>query len=212
MRVAALKKNDRQAAYWLLKSGLSADGLTLSCAGNLPVELVKFLPPLFAETPEWQRVRTLDLSRNTINDEAAANLVQLITENQTREVLNLRGNPIGENGAAFFAVALRSNQTLKELHLDLTGITELARADIARALDSNKNIATLAKEVEANPAQKSDELPLEVVDLIEQATIVADQKAGDANHTLEQTRQSINELRLAAAQQFITGQNQPAMD
>jgi len=199
-----VEKNERQAAYWKMNAALSADGLTLSCANNLPVELVKFLPQLFTDMPEWHRVRTLDLSDNAINDDAAVNLARLISENQTLEVLNLRSNPIGQIGAAALAQALRFNQTLKELHLDLTDASQLARDDIAHALDSNKNIAVLMKEVKDNPPKASAALPLELIALVEQATIVAHQKAGDANHTQEQTRELLNEMGLVFANKVIT--------
>jgi hypothetical protein len=187
-----------------MNAGLSADGLTLSCANNLPVELVKFLPQLFTDMPEWHRVQTLDLSENAIDDDAAAHLAQLIIENRTLEVLDLRSNPIGEKGAELLALALRSNPILKELHLDLSGGTEAVRAEIARSLESNKNIAVLMGEVEAKPPKASAALPLELIALVEQATIVAHQKAGDANHTREQTRELLNEMGLVFANKVIT--------
>jgi hypothetical protein len=199
-----VKKDERQAAYWKMNSGLSADRLTLSCAKKLPVELVKFLPQLFAETSGWQHVQTLNLSGNAIDDDAATHLAQLITKNRTLEVLDLRSNPIGEKGAELLALALRSNPILKELHLDLSGGTEAVRAEIARSLESNKNIAVLMGEVEAKPPKASAALPLELIALVEQATIVAHQKAGDANHTREQTRELLNEMGLVFANKVIT--------
>ncbi len=200
-----VEKNDKQAAYWLLRSHLSTDGLSLYCSYNLPKKLGKLILQFFAETPEWQRVQILHLKGNAIDDDAAAHLALLITENQTLEVLNLYDNPIGQNGAASLAVALQSNHTLKELYLERTASTETARADIARALVNNQNITVLIKEGKDNPAKKTDELPFEVIALIEQTTIVADQKTADGKRTLAQTQAVLKELRLAVARQFITG-------
>lgn len=200
-----VKKDDKQAAYWTLNSGLSPDGFTLSCARKFPVKLVKFLPQLFTETPEFQCVQTLDLPDNAIDDDAAVHLAQLITKNQTLEVLNLRCSSIGMNGEATLARALRSNLMLKKLYLDRLKRTNSARADIDRALVNNQNITVLMKEVEADRVAISDELPLDVLNLIVTATILADQKTADVNRTLAQTQAVLKELRLAVAQQFITG-------
>ena len=204
-RGRGVEKNDKQAAYWLLKSRLSTDGLTLYCAHNLPKKLGKFILQLFAEMPEWQRVQTLYLSDNAIDDDAAVYLALLITENPTLEALDLRDNPIGQNGVASLAVALRSNQTLKALHLDPEASTAAARADIDRALVNNQNITALKEEVKEDPIKNTDELPIDVLNLIEQATIVADQKTDDGKRTLAQTQAVLKELRLSVAQQFITG-------
>ena len=151
-----------------------------------------------------QRVRILELSENPIDDDAAVHIAKLIKENRTLEVLDLRSNPIGEKGAELLALALRSNPILKELHLDLSGGTEAVRAEIARSLESNKNIAVLMGEVEAKPPKASAALPLELIALVEQATIMAHQKAGDANHTREQTRELLNEMGLVFANKVIT--------
>ena len=59
--------------------------------------------------------------------------------------------------------------------------------------------------MEDDPIKKTDELPIDVLNLIEQATIVADQKTDDGKRTLEQTQAVLKELRLSVAQQFITG-------
>ena len=198
-------KDGKQAAYWMMKPGLSDHGLSLSCAKKFPKDLCAVLSDLFTKSSEWQRVKTLNLSNNAIDDAAAAHLARLMTENQTLEVIDLRGNPIGEKGAAALALALRTNQTLKELHLDLTDSTQSARTEITRALNSNKNIAVLTQEVIVQPARFSDELPLEVITLLEQATIPVDQKASDTERTLEQTRDLLNELRLSIAEKVISG-------
>ena len=198
-------KDDKQAAYWMMKSALSDHGLSLPYPKTFPKDLCAVLPELFTKSSEFHCLKTLDLRANKIDDEAVAHLARLIAENQTLEVIDLRGNPIGEKGAAALALALRTNQTLKELHLDLTDSTQPARAEITRALNSNKNIAVLTQEVIVQPARFSDELPLEVITLLEQATIPADQKAADTERTLEQTRDLLNELRLSVAEKFISG-------
>ena len=199
-----IEKNDKQAAYWTLQSGLSADGATLSCEISFSSEWSTFLPSLFRESPAWHRVTTLNLSKNAINDEGATHIAQLIVENPTLERLDLSNSQIGARGATALATALQSNLTLKALILDEVDSTKSARADIARALRSNANIVALANELEKNPVQISDELPLEVITLIEQAEIVVDQKTGPTERTQEQTQALIDEMRLAFARQSIS--------
>ena len=199
-----IEKNDKQAAYWTLQSGLSADGATLSCEISFSSEWSTFLPSLFRESPAWHSVTTLNLSKNAINDEGATHIAQLIVENPTLERLDLSNSQIGARGATALATALQSNLTLKALILDEVDSTKSARADIARALRSNANIVALANELEKNPVQISDELPLEVITLIEQAEIVVDQKTGPTERTQEQTQALIDEMRLAFARQSIS--------
>ena len=85
------------------------------------------------------------------------------------------------------------------------------RASVQHRYASNATIKTvsditaLRKEVEDDPIKKTDELPIDVLNLIEQATIVADQKTDDGKRTLEQTQAVLKELRLSVAQQFIPG-------
>lgn len=91
------------------------------------------------------------------------------------------------------------------------------RASVQHRYASNATIKTvsditaLRKEVEDDPIKKTDELPLDVLNLIEQATIVADQKTDDGKRTLEQTQAVLKELRLLVAQQFITGLSRDEM-
>jgi ABC-type thiamine transport system ATPase subunit len=96
---------------------------------------------------------------------------------------------------------LRSNWTLNELHIDWKSGTDSARAAIARALVNNQNITVLTEKARTHPFKESvlDVLPADVIKLIEQATLIADQKAEDASHTLEQTQRLLNEMHLALA-------------
>jgi len=148
-----VQKDDKQAAYWLLQSGLSKDGASIARVGKFPAELSVFILPLFRELPAWSGVRTLDLSNNALNDQAAMNIAKLVAENRTLESLNLSGNPIGVRGVRALAKALQSNLVLKALILDEDGATESARADITGALASHANIAALEKAVKDNPVE-----------------------------------------------------------
>ncbi len=200
-----VEKNDKLALYWLLNSGLSEDGNTIVSKVYIPAQAIKFLPELFAKTPEWHRVRTLQLAYLDHHDQTASSLAQLISENQTLEVLDLRGSAFDELGAASFAKALHANLTLKELHLDGTAGSGPALADIATSLESNKNIAALTEAAQERPFQEAsmDRIPADVIRLVEQATIVADQKVGEASRTYKQTQELVNEMRLAFAHQFL---------
>jgi hypothetical protein len=199
-----VKKNDKLVLYWLLNSGLSRDGKTIVIKDDIPAEAIKLMPELFEKTPELQRVSTLQLAGLKLDDQIASSLAQLLAENQTLEVLDLRGSKIDEKGAALLALALRSNLMLKELHLDGMAGSGTARADIAASIESNKNIAALTLAVQTNPVHISDVLPLEVIDIIEQVTIVADQKAGEVSRSKAQTQELLDEMRLAFAHQSIT--------
>ncbi len=215
-----VEKNNKLALYWLLKSGLSSDGKTIVSKGAVSVEVIQFLPELFAKTPEWQSVSTLKLADLNLHDQTVTLLAQLLAEHQTLEVLDLRRSArddkeaaalalrpstIDERGAAALARALRDNVTLKELHLDGKAGSEPDWAEIAASLESNQNIAALTEVAEEKPFQEAsmDRIPADVIRLVERATIVADQKAVEASRTYKETQELVNEMRLAFAHQFL---------
>lgn len=49
-----------------------------------------------------------------------------------------------------------------------------------------------------------DRIPADVIRLVEQATIVADQKAVKVSRTYKETQELVNEMRLAFAHQIST--------
>ena len=172
---------------------------------------------------------TVNLAGNNIGDEGAKELAEVLKGNSKLTMLYLGLNVISDSGAKSLATALETNHTLTVLDLVHNNIgsdldkTLLANLDVKTAIDftqkpydfpnvtirrklrSNLNISALAQMAEANPpvALIGSEVPAEVTALIEQATIVADQKTG-ASRTQKETQASLNEIRLALALRSVT--------
>lgn len=171
---------------------------------------------------------TVNLAGNKIGDEGAKELAEVLKGNSKLTMLYLGLNVISDSGAKLLATALESNHTLTILDLvhnnisndlEKTRLVNLAvnagidltkkaydfpDVAIRRKLRSNLNISALAQMAEANPPVfLAGDVPAEVTAIIEQATIVADQKTG-ASRTQKETQASLNEIRLALALRSVT--------
>ncbi|UOB16523.1 sister chromatid cohesion protein PDS5 [Abyssalbus ytuae] len=88
------------------------------------------LATLLKENPT---IKKLDLSYNSITDEALHSLSEVL-ENSALEVLNLEGNRIGAEGARLLQNSLISNATLRELNLKGNNLGNSGAERIAVAL------------------------------------------------------------------------------
>lgn len=79
----------------------------------------------------------LDLNRNPLGDEGAAELAQALKENQTLVTLSVRGNGIGDDGANSFLAMLQHNTTMEHLYLQENEVSSTIMDAIATACKQN---------------------------------------------------------------------------
>jgi hypothetical protein len=116
-------------------------------------------------------------------------------------VLKFQVQNIDDAQALMLAQSLAFNTTLTELIFDDEyGFDATIYNDIKASLAQNVVIAELRDHMKNNPIARSDELPLEVLDIIVDDMIV---KAGKAGKTKEATIAAIDEFLLSASQQTL---------
>ena len=97
---------------------------------------------------EWKglstEVVTLSLKMQSLGDEDAAAIADILKVNGALTELTLCGHMIGNTGAAFIAEALKVNGTLTALDLSSNKIGAAGAAAIAEALKVNTNLQSLA--------------------------------------------------------------------
>lgn len=85
-------------------------------------------------------VRRLDLSDCSLNAENAANLINLLINNEHIQLLNLSNNALHDSGIQSLSQAFILNQTLKEIDLHNCGIKYKGFESLACSLQINKSI------------------------------------------------------------------------
>lgn len=89
------------------------------------------------------RVRMLDLRYNSIGDDGADAIAQILPKNPNLQNLTLRNNFIGPVGAATIAEALETNETVEHLDLSTNAIGKAGAAAISKMLQKNKTLRCL---------------------------------------------------------------------
>ena len=138
-----MMKMKQQDAMWLqgvLRSSTSLH--TLNLPGNgIDGELLR---ALVAGLVNNNKVTSLDLSHNRIDDDGAAALgILLMKKNYGLEVLKLNDNVIREAGARALGRALPVNTKLRELNLKLNRLGDIGGQYIVDGLKSNESITSL---------------------------------------------------------------------
>lgn len=88
-------------------------------------------------------VTSIDLRYNSITDEGAKHIAQLIEESAALKDVNLMCNDFGEEGAMHLAKALHRNQTLTSLRLNGNKIGNKGGMYFAQALQINSTLESL---------------------------------------------------------------------
>jgi TPR repeat protein len=188
------------ASYWLLKSGLQADGKSINLQGLTRISsnfstLVKLFLDVLVKFPEFEQVQSLQVNYNDVKDENFTSISEFIRSNTTLLTLSFTGSKLKDNDARILAQALDKNSTLITFNY-IGEIDESIEDQILNSLEQNKLIPKLRRYMLDHPIKRSDILPLEVLDIMVDKIIVAYLKSG---HSFEYTKTAVEEYLVSVA-------------
>jgi len=186
-----VKKDDKLATYWVLKSSFKDGVADLDTTRFL--DLLDFIPCTLKDFSEFKNLTTISISSLLIETENFISIANLIRANTYLQVINLSQCIISDRSALLLIKALENNTTLTLLNINPALIDVSLYATIKTMLAQNITIAELRKYVKNYFIKNSNHLPLEVLDMIIDRTIVAYIKSGQSK---ESTQKAIDELML----------------
>ena len=191
-----VKKDVLQATYWLLRSAVKGTNGEIVLDGGKVAkdfysDVIQCIPAALTTFPEFSYKDFLSIG-------------QMIRANPHLEVLNFEFQEIDDAQALILSQSLAFNTTLTELifdeYDDEFSFDINIFNEIKASLAQNVVIAELREHMKNHPITRSDELPLEVLDIIVDNMIVAASKAGKSKET---TIAAIDEFLLSASQQTL---------
>ena len=201
-----VKKDVLQATYWFLKSVgedlnreivLSDDGVAMDCYSDV----IQCIPEAFTTFPELKYIKTINFQNTDLFAKDFLSIGQMIRANTHLEGLNFKFQIIDDAQALILSQSLAFNTTLTELVFDDEyGFDASIFDEIKASLAQNVVIAELREHMKNHPITRSDELPLEVLDIIVDDMIVAASKSGKSK---EATITAIDEFLLSVSQQKL---------
>jgi uncharacterized protein len=188
-----VKKDDKLAAYWFLKSlqEQSEDGV-LDLSKYL--DLLDFIPDVLNQFKEFENLTTIMISSILVDTKDFLPIAKLIRSNTPIQAINLNKCLISEPTAQLLIKALENNVSLTVLHIDPILISPPMHATIKKLLEQNIAIAELRKHVKESFLKNSNFLPLEVLVMVIDRTIVSFIKSGKNK---EATQNAIDELMMS---------------
>ena len=201
-----VKKDVLQATYWFLKSigedlnreiVLSDDGITMDCYSDV----IQCIPDALTTFPEFKYIKTINFQNIVLSAKNFLSIGEMIRANTHLEGLNFEFQEIDDAQALTLSQSLAFNTTLTELVFDDEyGFDASIFDEIKASLAQNVVIAELREHMKNHPITRSDELPLEVLDIIVDDMIVAASKSGKSK---EATIAAIDEFLLSVSQQKL---------
>ncbi len=201
-----VKKDVLQATYWFLKSVgedlnrkivLSDDGIAMDCYSDV----IQCIPAAFTTFPELKYIKTINFQKTDLFAKDFLSIGEMIRANTHLEGLNFEFQIIDDAQALILSQSLAFNTTLTELIFDDEyGFDASIFDEIKASLAQNVVIAELREHMKNHPITCSDELPLEVLDIIVDDMIVAASKSGKSK---EATIAAIDEFLLSVSQQKL---------
>ena len=189
-----VKKDDKVAAYWFLKSSQEQSEFgVLDCSKYL--DLLDFIPDILNEFKEFENLISITISSILVETKEFLPIAKLIRSSTRIQVINLSKCLISEPTAQLLIEALENNVSLTVLHIDLKLISPLTQLTIKKLLEKNIAIAKLRKDVDKSFLKNSNYLPLEVLKMVIDRTIVSYIKSGQSK---EATQNAIDELMMSS--------------
>jgi hypothetical protein len=192
-----VKKDVLQATYWLLRSVVQEQNREIfldedAVEDDFYSDVIQSIPKALTLFPEFKYIKTINFRNIALRDQEFLSLGQLIRANPPLEGLNLEGQDLDDADARILAQSLAFNTTLTELIFDDdydfdTTIFDRIKASLAQ----NVVIAELRERMKGHLITgpdglskrvsyitRSDELPLEVLEIIVDKLILEASKAG----------------------------------
>ncbi len=192
-----VKKDVLQATYWLLRSVVQEQNREIfldedAVEDDFYSDVIQSIPKALTLFPEFKYIQTINFRNIALRDQEFLSLGQLIRANPPLEGLNLEDQELDDADALIFAQSLAFNTTLTELIFDDEYDFDTTIFDeIKASLAQNVVIAELRERMKGHLITgpdglpilvpyitRSDELPLEVLEIIVDKLILEASKAG----------------------------------
>jgi hypothetical protein len=192
-----VKKDVLQATYWLLRSVVQEQNREIfldedAVEDDFYSDVIQSIPKALTLFPEFKYIKTINFRNIALRDQEFLSLGQLIRANPPLEGLNLEGQDLDDADARILAQSLAFNTTLTELIFDDDYDFDATIFDeIKASLAQNVVIAELRERMKGHLITgpdglskrvsyitRSDELPLEVLEIIVDKLILEASKAG----------------------------------
>ena len=211
-----LKKDLLQATYWSLKSGVDGFSREISLDGSNVAEdfysdVIQCIPGALTEFPEFRHINTINFLELNLSDQDFLSIGQMIRLNPHLVGLNLKYQNINNDDALILSQSLAFNTTLTTLIFDDEYDFDVSIFnEIKASLAQNAVIAELRDHMKNHPITRSDELPLEVLNIIVNDMIVAASKGGKdvEGNRIEPTSK---EATIAAIDEFLKRDSQQTL-
>ena len=201
-----LKKDLLQATYWLLKSVRKDISVEIFLDGGVVAEdfysdVIQCIPAALTTFPEFKYIKTINFQKIDLSEEDFWSIGQMIRLNPHLVGLNLKYQNINNDDALILSQSLAFNTTLTALIFDDEYDFDATIFDMIKAsLAQNVVIAELREHMKNHLITRSDQLPIEVLDIIVDDMIV---KASKAGKTKEATIAAIDEFLLSVSRQTL---------
>ena len=188
-----VNKDDYRATYWLLKSSFTDGVAKLDLTGF--IGLLDFIPSVLKDFSEFKNLTTIWIQSFLMETDDFLEITKLIRANTPLQALNFNQCLISDFLEKLLIEALENNTFLTLMHINHLCINESFFAKLNTVLAQNTAIAELRKYVKEFFLKKSNFLPIEVLEMVIDRTIVSYIKSG---YTKEATVKAIDELLLAS--------------
>ena len=201
-----LKKDLLQATYWLLKSVRKDISVEIFLDGGVVAEdfysdVIQCIPAALTTFPEFKYIKTINFQKIDLSEQDFWSIGQMIRLNPHLVGLNLKYQNINNDDALILSQSLAFNTTLTALIFDDEYDFDATIFDMIKAsLAQNVVIAELREHMKNHLITRSDQLPIEVLDIIVDDMIV---KASKAGKTKEATIAAIDEFLLSVSRQTL---------
>jgi len=201
-----VKKDVLEATYWWLRSVVDGSSREIFLDGGEVVkgfysDVIQCIPAALTTFPEFKFIKTINFQKIELFNQDFLSVGQMIRANPDLEGLNFEDQEIDDAEAMILSQSLAFNTTLTELIFDEMYYFDASIFnEIKASLAQNVVIAELREHMKNHPITRSDELPLEVLDIIVDDMIV---KASKAGKTKEATITAIDEFLLSVSRETL---------
>lgn len=188
-----VKKDDFIATYWLLKSSYKDGVAYLEIARFL--DLLDFIPGVLKYFSEFKNLSTIWIQSFLMEIDDFLAVSKLILANTSLQAINFNQCLLSDSSEQLLIKALENNTMLTMMDINHHCINESTYATIKAALSQNVVIAELRNYVKDFFLKSSNYLPVEVLEMVVDRTIVSYIKSGQSK---EATLKAIDELLLTS--------------
>jgi hypothetical protein len=199
-----VKKNVSLAAYWVLRSGMEHEEISIERSSTKLHELFECVPDVLRNNSAFKNVTNFRIEFFQLTPPYISLVDRLISLNSNIqridiELTDLRYDETQKSAFDDFVSQLVDtiqtfNTSLIGLHFWFDDIDSVKLVRLNQVLAQNQSIATLRQYLQKHPAAHSDELPREVLMLLADQLIVQGCKSGQSE---EAVKAALNEFLMS---------------